>query len=59
MSQVFKDEGLAEIEVEPRVESEVTSERPRESVGSGETSRDDDRAQEEEPERDVKEEVEI
>ncbi len=34
VTQVFIDEGMAQIELEPIIESQV-SERPRESVGSG------------------------
>ena len=57
-SQGFRDESVRVVEVEPeRVESEVTSERPRESVGSGQVEREEVSEQEEEPEMPVREEV--
>jgi hypothetical protein len=57
-SQGFGDESVRVVEVEPeRVESEVTSERPRESVGSGQVEREEVSEQEEEPEMPVREEV--
>ena len=59
ITQVFRDEGMAEMQVEPRVQSEVTTERPRESVGSGGPETQETREEEAEPETPVRQEKQI